>query len=172
MLAQGALDRALAESCGEALTMVHEMKELAQGPVASFNAGMASALCGDRPYAEKVMTGLLQSYPQNTAVMQYYVPDLEAAVALDARDPVSALSVLTRVEQYDQVSLTPYLRGLAHVGVDKAPLAVADFQTVLAHRGADFVMGSDVYPMARIALARVSAMRASAAVDPEAMPVR
>jgi serine/threonine protein kinase len=172
MLAQGALDRALAESCGEALTMVREMKELASGPVASFNAGMASALCGDRVYAEKMMTDLLQSYPQNTAVMEYYVPDLEAAVALGVKDPVGALNALTRVEQYDQVSLTPYLRGLAHVGIDKDPLAVADFQTVLAHRGADFVLGSDVYPMAKIALARVSAEGASAAVDPETVPVR
>jgi len=171
MLAQGALDRALAESCGEALTMVREMKELASGPVASFNAGMASALCGDRVYAEKMMTDLLQSYPQNTAVMEYYVPDLEAAVALGVKDPAGALNALTRVEQYDQVSLTPYLRGLAHVGIDKGPLAVADFQTVLAHRGADFVLGSDVYPMAKIALARVSAVGASAAIDPETVPV-
>jgi serine/threonine-protein kinase len=172
MLAQGALDRALAENCGDALTMVREMKDWARGPVASFNAGMASALCGDRTYAEKAMADLLQLYPQNTAVMQYYVPDLEAAVAFGAKDPVSALSVLTRVEQYDQVSLTPYLRGLAHVAVDKTPQAIADFQTVLAHRGADFILGSDVYPMAKIALARMSAMGTSAAVDPETMSVR
>ncbi len=172
MLAQGALDRALAESCDEALTMVREMKELARGPVASFDAGMAAALCGDRANAEKMMTDLLQSYPQNTAVMEYYVPDIEAAVGLGARDPAAALSVLTRIEQYDQVSLTPYLRGLAHVAVDKAPLAIADFQTVLAHRGTDFVLGSDVYPMAKIALARVSATGASAAVDPDMMPGR
>ncbi len=172
MLAQGALDRALAESCGEALMMVREMKELVRGPVASFNAGMAAALCGDRAYAEKARTSLLESYPQNTAVMQYYAPDLEAAAELGARDPASALSVLTRMEQYDQVSLTPYLRGLAHVAADKAPLAVADFQTVLAHRGANFVLGSDVYPMAKISLARVSARGARAAVDPVMMPVR
>jgi serine/threonine-protein kinase len=115
---------------------------------------------------------LLQSYPQNTAVMQYYVPDLEAAAELGARDPASALSVLARVEQHDQVSLTPYLRGLAHVAVGKAPLAVADLQTVLAHRGEDFLLGSDVYPVAKSALERVSAMGASAAVDTEMMPGR
>jgi len=172
LLAQGALDRALADSCGEALTMVREMKDLARGPVASFNAGIAAGLCGDRAYAEKAWADLLQSYPQNTAVMQYYVPDLEAAAELGARDPASALSVLARVEQHDQVSLTPYLRGLAHVAVGKAPLAVADLQTVLAHRGEDFLLGSDVYPVAKSALERVSAMGASAAVDTEMMPGR
>ena len=147
--------------------MVGEMNDLARGPVAKFNAGMAAALCGDRAYTQKAMIDLLQSYPQNTAVAQYYVPDLEAAVALGARDPARALTVLTRVGQYDQVSLTPYLRGLAHVAEDEAPLAVTDFQTVVAHRGADFVLGSDVYPRAKTALARVSTMRASAVVDPD-----
>jgi eukaryotic-like serine/threonine-protein kinase len=169
MLAQGALDRALAGSCGEALTLVHEMKELTRGPLASFNSGMAAALCGDRAYAEKTQISLLQDYPQSTAVAQYYVPDIQAGVELGANDPTGALSVLTPMEQYDEVSLTPYLRGLAHVAVDKTSLAAADFQVVLAHRGADFVMGSDVYPMAKNALARVSAMGASAAVDPGMM---
>ena len=89
LLAQGALDRALTDSCGEALTMVREMKDLARGPVASFNAGIAAGLCGDRAYAEKAWADLLQSYPQNTAVMQYYVPDLEAAAELGARDPAA-----------------------------------------------------------------------------------
>ncbi|HEY6375451.1 MAG TPA: hypothetical protein VIX90_07990, partial [Edaphobacter sp.] len=62
--------------------------------------------------------------------------------------------------------------GLAHVEVDKGALAVADFQVVLAHRGADFVLGSDVYPAAKIALARAAAMGARATADPEMMQVR
>ncbi|HEY6375057.1 MAG TPA: protein kinase, partial [Edaphobacter sp.] len=157
MLAQGALDRALAERCGEALVMVGELKGMSRGPVANFNGGMAAALCGDRASAERARNDLLQSYPENTAVMQYYVPNLEAATELGAKNPAGALNALERLEQYDQISLTPYLRGLAHVEVDKGALAVADFQVVLAHRGADFVLGSDVYPAAKIALARAAA---------------
>ncbi len=172
MLAQGALDRALAERCGEALAMVGEMKGLSRGPVANFNGGMAAALCGDRASAERARNDLLESYPENTAVMQYYVPNLEAATELGAKNPAGALNVLERLERYDQISLTPYLRGLAHVEVDKGALAVADFQFVLAHRGADFVLGSDVYPAAKIALARAAAMGARATVDPEMMQVR
>ena len=36
-------------------------------------------------------------------------------------------------------------------------LAVADFQTVLDHRGAAFLSGSNVYPMAEIGLAKAYA---------------
>jgi eukaryotic-like serine/threonine-protein kinase len=172
MLAQGALDRALAEHCGEALMMIRALKDLAQGPVASFNAGMAAAMCGDPAFAERERNTLVQNYPQSTAVTQYYVPDLEAALELAAKNPSNALDVLARIEQYDQVSLTPYLRGLAHVAADDSSLAAADFQIVMAHRGAAFVLGSDVYPVAKIALARVSAMSAHATVDSAMMPVR
>jgi serine/threonine-protein kinase len=167
MLAQGALDRALAENCSDALTMVREIKDLRRGPIASFNAGMAAALCGDSIYAETTRAALLRDYPQSTAVTQYYVPDLEAGVKLGAKNPSDALNILDGIEQYDQVSMTPYLRGLAHVAVGNTPLAVSDFQAVLSHRGSDFMLGSDVYPMAKIALARVSAIGASAAVDPK-----
>ena len=172
MLAQGALDRALAEHCGEALMMIRALKDLAQGPVASFNAGMAAAMCGDPAFAERERNTLVQNYPQSTAVTQYYVPDLEAALELAAKNPSNALDVLARIEQYDQVSLTPYLRGLAHVAANDGSLAAADFQIVMAHRGAAFVLGSDVYPVAKIALARVSAMSAHATVDSAMMPVR
>ena len=37
------------------------------------------------------------------------------------------------------------------------PLAVVDFQTVLAHRGLALMLGSSVYPMAEIGVARAYA---------------
>src|SRR5258708_18989402 len=84
MLAQGALDRALVESCTVALEMVADVKRLPKGPVASFNAGVAAALCGDKPYAEKTIAALQQGYPQNTPVAEHYVPPLEAAAGVVA----------------------------------------------------------------------------------------
>ena len=102
MLAQGALDRALTESCTVALEMVDEVKSLPKGPVASFNAGMAAALCGDQPYAENTIAALQQSYPQNTAVAQYYVPQLQAAAEIGVNEPEKALDSLIALEQYDR----------------------------------------------------------------------
>jgi tetratricopeptide (TPR) repeat protein len=157
MLAQGALDRALAESCSDALKMANAVKSMERGPEASFKAGMAAALCGDKTYAERSIEELRKDFPQNSAVIQYYVQDLEAAAELGVNEPARALEVLMSMGQYDEVSLTPYLRGLAHAATGQAGAAVSDFQNVLAHRGSAFLLGSNVYPMAEFGLARAFA---------------
>jgi len=157
MLAQGAMDRALAESCAVALEMVDEVKGLPKGPIASFHTGMAAALCGDQKYADKVIAVLQQTYPKNTAVVQYYVPQLQAAVLIGVNEPEKALDSLTALEQYDEVPLTSYLRGVANAALGDMPAAILDFQTVLAHRGEALMQGSDAYPMAMVGVARAYA---------------
>jgi eukaryotic-like serine/threonine-protein kinase len=157
MLAQGALDRALTESCTTALEMVDEVKNLPKGAVASFNAGMAAALCGDQTYAEKVIAALQQDYPRGTAVTQYYVPQLQAAAEIGVNEPEKALGELIDLEPYDQMSLTPYLRGMANAALGQMPAAILDFQTVEAHRGAALLLGGTVSPMAEVGIARAQA---------------
>jgi eukaryotic-like serine/threonine-protein kinase len=158
MLAQGALDRALMESCTVALELIDEVKGLPKGPVASFKAGMAAALCGDKPYAEKVIAELQQSYPHSTAVAQYYLTQLQAATDIGVNEPEKALDPLVALEQYDQMPLTPYLRGMANAALGQMPAAVLDFQTVLDHRGAALTLGSNIYPMAVVGIARARAI--------------
>ncbi len=97
-LAQGALDRALMERCTVALEMIDEVKNLPKGPVASFNAGMAAALCGDQTYAYKTIAAMQKNYPQNTAVVQYYVPQLQAAAEIGVNEPEKALGSLISLE--------------------------------------------------------------------------
>jgi serine/threonine protein kinase/tetratricopeptide (TPR) repeat protein len=157
MLAMGALDRSLTNECGQAAAFVREANGLPMGQVASFDAGMAAALCGDHASAEKIVGSLKQTYPQSTAVIGYYVADLQAAMALQVKEPKQALAILAGASAFDQISLTPYLRGLAHMGTGETSLAIADFQTIVDHRGAAFIAGSNVYPMAQIGLARAYA---------------
>jgi serine/threonine protein kinase/tetratricopeptide (TPR) repeat protein len=157
LLAQGALDRALAENCAVALEMVSEMRNLPKGPAASFNGGMAAALCGDQTYAQKVIIRLQESFPRNTDVTQYYVPELDAAADLGVNEPTKALRILMEIRAHEQISLIPYLRGLAHLAVGQMPLAIGDFQMVLAHRGLAVLMRGSVYPMAEIGAARAYA---------------
>jgi serine/threonine protein kinase/tetratricopeptide (TPR) repeat protein len=156
LLAQGALDRALAESCTVALQMANEMRNLPKGVVASFNAGMAAALCGDEPYAEKTILTLQQNYPQNTAVAQYYVPELEAAAEIGVNEPGKSIQKLTDLSKYDEISLTPYLRGMAHAAIGQMGPAILDFQVVL-HRGGASALSGNVYPMAVLGEARAYA---------------
>ena len=157
MLAQGALDRALVESCTVALEMVDDVKNLPKGPAASFNAGMAAALCGDQPYAEKTIAALQQSYPKSTAVAQYYVPQLQAAAEIGVNEPEKALDTLIALEQYDQMSLTPYLRGIANATLGQMPAAIRDFETAQAHRGSSLLLSGNVYSMAELGIARAYA---------------
>jgi eukaryotic-like serine/threonine-protein kinase len=155
MLAQGALDRGLAGECGVGLEMARAAG--AGGMTVSFNVGMTAALCGDKVLAARAIAVLTQDWGGASAVRGYYLPDLRAAVALGARDPQGALDALKGARPYDLVSLTPYLRGLAHVELHENELGVVDFQTVLGHRGVAATGGSDVYPMAQIGLARAYA---------------
>ncbi len=131
LLAQGALDRALAESCTAALEMADEVRTLPKGIVASFNAGMAAALCGDEPYAEKTIVALQQNFPRSTAVTQYYVPELHAAAEIGINEPEKSIQALTDLSRYDEISLTPYLRGMAHAAVGQLAPAILDFHTAL-----------------------------------------
>jgi eukaryotic-like serine/threonine-protein kinase len=168
MLAQGALDRALMEKCTVALELVDELKGLPKGPTTSFNAGMAAALCGDQSYAADVVAGLQRDYPKNTAVEQYFVPQLQAAAEIGASEPEKALDSLIALEDYDQMSLSAYLRGMANAALGQTSAAVQDFQTVLAHRGVDLTLGSNAYPMAEIGVARAYAMKRDKAARTDA----
>jgi eukaryotic-like serine/threonine-protein kinase len=156
MLAQGALDRALAESCTAALQMADEVRNLPKGVIASFNAGMAAALCGDEPYAERTIVALQQGFPHGTAVTQYYVPELHAAAEIGVNEPTKSIQTLTDLSKYDEISLTPYLRGMAHAAVGQQQSAIYDFQIVLARHGGTLALQGNVYPMAELGEARAS----------------
>jgi serine/threonine-protein kinase len=148
--------------------MVDDVKGLPKGPVASFNAGMAAALCGDQPYAKKTIAALQQSYPQSTAVTQYYVPQLQAAAKIGVNEPEQALDTLIALEQYDQISVTPYLRGMANAALGQMPAAILDFQIAQANRGSSFLLSGDVYPMAELGVARAYAANRDKADSVEA----
>jgi eukaryotic-like serine/threonine-protein kinase len=154
LLAQGALDRALAESCTAALQMADEVRSLPKGVIASFNAGMAAALCGDEPYAERTAVALQQDFPQSTAVAQYYVPELHAAAEIGVNEPAKTIQTLTDLSKYDEISLTPYLRGMAHTAMGQPQSAIHDFQIVLARHGGTLILQGNVYPMAELGEAR------------------
>jgi serine/threonine-protein kinase len=153
LLAQGALDRALAESCTTALQMADEVRSLPKGVVASFNAGMAAALCGDEPYAEKTIAALQQNFPQNTAVAQYYVPELQAAAEIGVNEPARSMQTLNDLSKYDAISMAPYLRGMAHAALGQMSPAILDFQVVERHGGVWALQGN-VLPMAKLGEAR------------------
>ncbi len=157
LLSQGAMDHALIGDCATGLSMAHESNASPQGMGALFNAGMASALCGDAAAAQAAIAAFQKTYPQSFNVNAFYIADIKAAMALRANDPTTALEELKPARQYDLISLTPYLRGRAHVALRQGQIGIVDYQTVLAHRGVPFIVGSNVYAVAQIGVARAFA---------------
>ena len=157
LLSQGALDRALVGNCADGEAMAHDSDELQQGLTALFNTGMTHALCGNAARARQILGKLQSGFPQSFAVTGYYLADIQAALALHDGDPAAALDALRSARQFDLISLTPYLRGKAHVALRQLQIGIVDFQTVLAHRGVTFLVGSNVYPVAEIGVARAFA---------------
>ena len=157
LLSQGAVDRALLGDCPAGLAMAREADAHPEGITAMFNVAMADALCGDSARAQKLEEDLQQLYPQSFAVKGFYVADIKAGIALHDQDPTAALDLLTSARQYDLISLTPVLRGRAHVALQQVQIGIVDFQTVLSHRGVPFIVGNVSYPVAQIGVARAFA---------------
>jgi serine/threonine protein kinase/tetratricopeptide (TPR) repeat protein len=154
LLAKGALDHALSESCTTALALLEEAKSLPKGPVASFDSGMAAALCGDQPYALKTVVYMQQYFPKNTAVIHRYVPELQAAAEIGINEPDKAFPYLNVPGQADESLFATYLRGMAYAALGQPSQATSEFEAVSLHRGEAAMQQGDLLPMAEIDLAR------------------
>ena len=159
LLAQAAFDRALLGECEAALVLAHEASSssLPGGRMALFRLGLATAMCGDSARANEVLSRLQDENPLSFEVQGFMAPDLKAAIALHDGQPQVAMEALQAARPYDMISITPFLRGQAHVSHGEVEIGIVDLQTVLAHRGAAFVAGSSVYPAAQIGVARAFA---------------
>jgi serine/threonine-protein kinase len=155
LVAQGALNRALVGNCSSALEMAKAALSGAQrqGMSTNFAAGMGAALCGNGDLAQRTIDAISSDWPQSTVAKGYELPELRAAVALGQHDPQVAFDALLAVQKDDPALLTPYLRGLAHIGLHQTQFGISDFQSVLGHRGAALVGGSNVFPVALSTLA-------------------
>jgi serine/threonine protein kinase/tetratricopeptide (TPR) repeat protein len=157
LLSQGAIDRALLGDCTTGLALAREAESHPRGLNALFNLGMTFALCGDAVRAQQAAAKLQQLFPQSFAVKGFFVADIQAGLALHDQDPAAALEFLKPARQFDLISLTPILRGRAHVALRQVQIGIVDFQTVLSHRGVPFIVGNVSFPVAQIGVARAFA---------------
>ena len=96
-----------------------------------------------------------KEYPDSSAVKGYYAPDLLAIIQWKSGNSDAALSTLEGAKQNDQISLTPYLRGLIHLKTGQGDMAIMDFGTsILQHRGAMALTNPVLIPMAQLQMAR------------------
>jgi tetratricopeptide (TPR) repeat protein len=132
-------------------------------------AALALARAGDTPGAEKLAAELNKTFPLDTRVQRYWLPTIQAAVAVGLKDPnraIELLKVASTVELSAPTNLTiflcpAYLRGEAYLMLHDGNRAAAEFQKFIDHRGlvVNFPWGA----LARLGLARAYALQGDTA---------
>ena len=122
-------------------------------------AATAMALGGEPAEADALVRRLRGVRPQDTLLQNAYLPVVEAAALLARGDAAAAVEQLRRAAPYENgivAALLPvYVRGEARLRAGAADEAAREFQSILAHRGADPY--SPVVALAHLGLGRAYA---------------
>ena len=109
-------------------------------------AALALARCGDSGRAQTMVDELYKQFPENTLVVNYWLPSIRAAIALHRGDAPLAVGFLQATAAYDLGGATPpfstgatlypaYLRGQAYLAQKQWSKAAAEFERIGSHRG-------------------------------------
>jgi serine/threonine protein kinase/tetratricopeptide (TPR) repeat protein len=128
-------------------------------------SALALARAGDVAAARTLAAELDNKYPLSTAVQQYWLPTIEAAIALEAGQDQRALDLLKKTASIELGALVPvaylcpaYIRGEAYLMMGNGKAAGIEFHKFIEHYGAVglFSWGA----LARLELARAYALEA------------
>ena len=100
---------------------------------------LALAMCGDAARAEKLAAETSQLFPNGTIWNAVQLPEVRAAIALNRDQAATSVELLASASPYERSYLAPvYLRGLAYLRLRKGAEAVAEFQKIVDHKGANW----------------------------------
>jgi eukaryotic-like serine/threonine-protein kinase len=145
-------------------------------------AALAFAMAGDTGRADSMAKDLGKRFPLDTQMQSLWLPAIQAQLALDGKNPASALSIpqapppleLGQIVFVNNLScLYPvYVRGEAYLAANQGQAAAAEFQKILDHSG--IVWNCWTGALAHLGLARASALesRTSQGGDADAARVR
>jgi eukaryotic-like serine/threonine-protein kinase len=138
---------------------------LLSGLDAKVAAALALGRAGDVSHAKVLAEELGRNYPNNTLVKGYWLPTINAAMALRKGNSTAALVHVERAAAYELAvdgDLYPaYVRGEAYLHMHDGTAAAAEFQNLLDHTGvvANFVTGA----LAHLQLGRAYTMEGDTA---------
>jgi serine/threonine protein kinase/tetratricopeptide (TPR) repeat protein len=149
----------------QARQKTEEALGLSEGRPVQTVAALTLARVGDVELARKLADKLSQEFPLDTALQDYWLPSIDAAIKLGEHAPQDAVALLQPASTYElgwqpPFQLGPmypvYLRGLALLQAGQAQAAAAEFQKMIDHPGVagNFVLAG----LAQLQLARAQAM--------------
>ena len=139
-------------------------------------AALAFAMAGDTARAESLAQDLGKRFPLDTQMQSLWLPTIQAQMALDRKNPASALNALqaaTRIELAGGSCLYPvYVRGEAYLATGQGSTAASELQKILDHSG--IVQNCWTGALAHLGVARGNALQAktSQGADADAARVR
>ncbi|MGA7293355.1 MAG: serine/threonine-protein kinase [Terriglobales bacterium] len=169
--ADAALREALFGNAAEAKRRAVAALALLTDRDVKFGAGLALALAGDGPEAQRLAEDLGKGFPEDTVVKFNYLPTIRAQLAINRRDSSKAIEALNVAAPFElgqpgDSAFTPslypvYVRGEAYLAAHQGNEAVAEFQKILDHRGV--VVNEPIGAVAYIGIARASTLQGDTA---------
>jgi len=129
----------------------------------SEEAAVAYAMAGDAARAEAIIQVLTKRFPLDTLVKSYWVPTIEAQIAIDQKNPARAIELLQAAIPIE-LSIPPgateigsclypiYVRGEAYLAAKQGTSAIAEFQKLIDRSGV--VQNCPTGALAHLELAR------------------
>jgi len=145
-------------------------------------AALAFAIAGETARAESLAQDLGKRFPLDTQMQSLWLPAIQAQLALDRKNPASALNALQAASPIElgQFSFVAnmsclyhvYVRGQAYLAAGQGSAAAAEFQKILNHSG--IVWNCWTGALAHLGVARAYALeaRTSQGADADAARVR
>ena len=181
--ANAALEQAAYGNPAEARQAAEEALKLAPtSPGVQSEAALAFAMAGDSARAESLTQDLGKRFPLDTQMQSIWLPTVRARLALDKKNPATALSALQTASPIELAQIVfmanisclypAYVRGEAYLAATQASAAAAEFQKIIDHSG--IVWNCWTGALAHLGVARADALQAktSHGADADAARVR
>jgi serine/threonine protein kinase/tetratricopeptide (TPR) repeat protein len=145
-------------------------------------AAVAFAIAGSTAQAQSLVQAMNKGYPLDTQVQSLWLPAIQAQLALNRNNAVTALNVLQSASPIELGQITfvanisclypTYVRGEAYLAAGKGSAAAAEFQKIIDHSG--IVWNCWTGSLAHLGLARAYSLqsRTSQGADADANRVR
>jgi eukaryotic-like serine/threonine-protein kinase len=186
----GAIDLAIAAQREAAYGNVKEAPQIAAealklapaSQAAEVESALALAMAGDTARAESLAQDLGKRFPLGTQMQSLWLPAIKAQVALDRKNPASALSALQAASLIELGNIPfvinisclypTYVRGEAYLADGQSTAAAAEYQRIIDHSG--IVWNCWTGALAHLGVARANALqsRTSQGADADAARVR
>jgi len=131
-------------------------------------AALAFAMVGDTARADSLAQDLGKRFPLDTQMQSLWLPAIQAQLALDKKNPASALTALQAASPIELGQITfvanisclyhVYIRGEAYLAAGQGTAAAAEFQKIIDHSG--IVWNCWTGALARLGVARANALQA------------